>query len=174
MIAPLEVGEYLHRNLPGSTLRVLSATGHCPHMSHPEETIAVMREYLSARRRLTSSCRPRADEPDGRRDRRRRSIDPLLDAAPCGFVSFADDGTIRATNATLLEMLGFTRDELVGRHVETILNVGTRIFYQTHFFPLLRLHGRAEEIFLLLRPKDRRRCRNHLRTPCGGSAAANG
>jgi sigma-B regulation protein RsbQ len=47
MIAPLEVGEYLHRALPGSTLRVLQATGHCPHMSHPEETIAVMREYLS-------------------------------------------------------------------------------------------------------------------------------
>jgi sigma-B regulation protein RsbQ len=41
------VGEYLHRALPGSTLRVLQATGHCPHMSHPEETIAVMREYLS-------------------------------------------------------------------------------------------------------------------------------
>jgi sigma-B regulation protein RsbQ len=48
MIAPLEVGEYLHRELPGSTLRVMSATGHCPHMSHPEETIRAMREYLSA------------------------------------------------------------------------------------------------------------------------------
>jgi len=47
MIAPLDVGEYLHRNLPGSTLRVLRATGHCPHMSHPEETIEVMREYLA-------------------------------------------------------------------------------------------------------------------------------
>ncbi|MDQ4075255.1 MAG: alpha/beta hydrolase [Chloroflexota bacterium] len=46
-IAPLEVGEYLHRHLPHSTLRVLKATGHCPHMSHPEETIRVIREYLS-------------------------------------------------------------------------------------------------------------------------------
>ena len=49
MIAPFDVGEYLHRNLPDSTLRILEATGHCPHMSHPEETIAVMREYLRAR-----------------------------------------------------------------------------------------------------------------------------
>jgi len=49
LIAPFDVGEYLHRTLPDSTLRVLDATGHCPHMSHPEETIAVMREYLSAR-----------------------------------------------------------------------------------------------------------------------------
>ena len=45
-IAPLAVGDYLSRHLPASTLRVLKATGHCPHMSHPEETIAVIKEYL--------------------------------------------------------------------------------------------------------------------------------
>jgi sigma-B regulation protein RsbQ len=46
MVAPVEVGEYLHRELPGSTLRVMEATGHCPHMSHPEETIQLMKEFL--------------------------------------------------------------------------------------------------------------------------------
>jgi sigma-B regulation protein RsbQ len=46
MIAPPEVGEYMHRELSDSTLRVMKATGHCPHMSHPEETIALIREYL--------------------------------------------------------------------------------------------------------------------------------
>jgi sigma-B regulation protein RsbQ len=46
MIAPAAVGEYVSRELRGSTLRHLRATGHCPHMSHPEETVAVMREYL--------------------------------------------------------------------------------------------------------------------------------
>ncbi|HEX6041586.1 alpha/beta hydrolase [Longimicrobium sp.] len=46
MVAPVEVGEYLSRALPGSTLRVMRATGHCPHMSHPEETIELMRHYL--------------------------------------------------------------------------------------------------------------------------------
>lgn len=45
-VAPLEVGDYLHRNLSQSTLRVMEATGHCPHMSHPEETIETIREYL--------------------------------------------------------------------------------------------------------------------------------
>ena len=49
-IAPLEVGDYLHRNLPQSTLRVLEATGHCPHMSHPEETVRVIKEYLAGAR----------------------------------------------------------------------------------------------------------------------------
>jgi sigma-B regulation protein RsbQ len=49
MVAPLPVGEYLARNLEGSTLRVMAATGHCPHMSAPEETVAFMREFLGAR-----------------------------------------------------------------------------------------------------------------------------
>jgi sigma-B regulation protein RsbQ len=47
MIAPSEVGEYVHRQLPGSTLRMMKASGHCPHMSHPEETIEAIREYLA-------------------------------------------------------------------------------------------------------------------------------
>jgi len=48
MIAPETVGDYLHRAIPGSTLHKLQATGHCPHMSHPEETIAAIRQYLAA------------------------------------------------------------------------------------------------------------------------------
>jgi signal transduction histidine kinase len=69
-------------------------------------------------------------------------------------VSFADDGVVHFANLTLARTLGFTVDELVGRHVESILTVAGRIFYQTHLFPLLRLHGHADEIFLLLRHRD--------------------
>ncbi|MDP9190120.1 MAG: alpha/beta hydrolase [Acidobacteriota bacterium] len=47
-IAPLEVGTYLQRTMPNSTLRIMRATGHCPHLSHPEETIEVMKGYLAA------------------------------------------------------------------------------------------------------------------------------
>lgn len=47
MIAPDAVGEYVHHAIPGSTMRHMNATGHCPHMSAPEETIALMREYLA-------------------------------------------------------------------------------------------------------------------------------
>jgi sigma-B regulation protein RsbQ len=46
MIAPQAVGEYMQRNLANSTLMQMEATGHCPHMSHPEETIRLMQEYL--------------------------------------------------------------------------------------------------------------------------------
>ena len=45
-IAPAAVGEYVHQAIPGSTLQVMKATGHCPHISHPEETIQIMKDYL--------------------------------------------------------------------------------------------------------------------------------
>jgi len=47
-IAPLEVGDFVHRNLPGSRLIRLRATGHCPHLSGPDETIRIIKEYLGA------------------------------------------------------------------------------------------------------------------------------
>jgi sigma-B regulation protein RsbQ len=48
MVAPEVVGDYLHAQLPQSTLVRMKATGHCPHLSHPGETIALIGEYLSA------------------------------------------------------------------------------------------------------------------------------
>jgi sigma-B regulation protein RsbQ len=47
IIAPVEVGHYLSEALPNSTLRIMKATGHCPHMSEPEETVSLMKEYLA-------------------------------------------------------------------------------------------------------------------------------
>jgi sigma-B regulation protein RsbQ len=48
VIAPLSVGNYVHRRIPGSELVVLKATGHCPHLSEPAETIAAMRPFLAS------------------------------------------------------------------------------------------------------------------------------
>jgi sigma-B regulation protein RsbQ len=45
-IAPPAVGEYVHRSIPGSRLHRLAATGHCPNLSAPEETIAAIRAFL--------------------------------------------------------------------------------------------------------------------------------
>ena len=47
VIAPSPVGEYVHRNLRGSRLVTLRATGHCPNLSAPEETIAAIKDYLA-------------------------------------------------------------------------------------------------------------------------------
>ncbi|CCH89176.1 Sigma factor sigB regulation protein rsbQ, regulator of RsbP phosphatase [Modestobacter italicus] len=50
MLASTQVGDYVHRNLAGSTLVQLAATGHCPQVSAPAETSAAIRDYLSAAR----------------------------------------------------------------------------------------------------------------------------
>jgi signal transduction histidine kinase/CheY-like chemotaxis protein len=80
-------------------------------------------------------------------------MEELLNIAPCGFLSFTDDGKIVMVNATLLHLLDYKFGELQGHHVESILAIASRIFYQTHFFPLLKLHGKVEEIYLSLRSK---------------------
>jgi PAS domain S-box-containing protein len=80
-------------------------------------------------------------------------MDEILDTAPCGFLSFTDDGKIVLVNSTLSELLGYEAGELTGRTVETLLPVASRIFYQTHLFPLLRLHDRVEEVYFSLRSR---------------------
>jgi sigma-B regulation protein RsbQ len=47
-IAPEAVGEYVHQHLPDSRLIQLQATGHCPNLSAPEETIAAISSYLAS------------------------------------------------------------------------------------------------------------------------------
>jgi sigma-B regulation protein RsbQ len=46
VIAPLAVGEYLQRTLPDGKLLVLKATGHCPNLSAPAETIAAIESFV--------------------------------------------------------------------------------------------------------------------------------
>lgn len=48
VIAPMEVGQYVHEHLTGSDLVVLEATGHCPNLSAPDQLVAAMQRYLSA------------------------------------------------------------------------------------------------------------------------------
>jgi sigma-B regulation protein RsbQ len=47
LLAPPEVGSYVHQHLEHSTLVQLQATGHCPHVSAPEDTARAILQYLS-------------------------------------------------------------------------------------------------------------------------------
>jgi sigma-B regulation protein RsbQ len=47
VIAPLEVGQYVHKSIPGSSLVVLNATGHCPNLSAPDELTSEIRAFLT-------------------------------------------------------------------------------------------------------------------------------
>ena len=47
-IAPRGVGQWLNRHLPGSELVEMEVSGHCPHVSHPADTVAVIQRYLAS------------------------------------------------------------------------------------------------------------------------------
>jgi sigma-B regulation protein RsbU (phosphoserine phosphatase) len=79
-------------------------------------------------------------------------MDPIWNSAPCGVVFFNDDGTVIDANATLLRWLHIPSEERLSKFTD-ILTIAGQIFYQTHFFPLLKLHGKAEEIFFPLRAR---------------------
>ena len=61
---------------------------------------------------------------------------------------------IVAANATLHEMLGYAPGEIAGLHVERLLTVAGRIFYQTHVFPTLKLQASVNEVYLNLVDAD--------------------
>ncbi|MOA06905.1 Sigma factor SigB regulation protein RsbQ [compost metagenome] len=47
-IVPIAVGEYLHQHLKNSTFQLMEAKGHYPHISHPNETVHLINEYLQS------------------------------------------------------------------------------------------------------------------------------
>jgi sigma-B regulation protein RsbQ len=45
-IAPVSVGEYVARTMPHGSLVMLEATGHCPNLSAPEQTVAAIAPFV--------------------------------------------------------------------------------------------------------------------------------
>ena len=80
-------------------------------------------------------------------------IDEQLNYAPCGYLSLSDDGIIRTINQTLLIILGYDLDELKGNHVNIILTVPSRSFYQLYFIPMVKLQEKLEEMYLVFKSK---------------------
>lgn len=46
MLAPVAVGKYIQQHTPNNSLIHLKATGHCPHLSAPQETVSAIKFYL--------------------------------------------------------------------------------------------------------------------------------
>lgn len=83
------------------------------------------------------------------------SAEDLYEHAPCGYLSTLLDGRIVKINTTLLDWLGHRREDMVGRrHFSDLLTVGGRIYHETHFAPLLRMHGEVRGIALELKAAD--------------------
>ena len=86
------------------------------------------------------------------------SAEDLYDNAPCGYLSTLMDGRIAKVNTTLLDWLGFSREQLVGRkRFADLLTVGGKLYHETHFAPLLAMQGQVSGIALELKGADGRR-----------------
>lgn len=86
------------------------------------------------------------------------SAEELYEQAPCGYLSTLMDGTIAKINTTLLEWLGLSRREVVGRlRFPDLLTVGGKLYHETHFAPLLQMNGEASGIALDIKTADGRR-----------------
>ena len=82
----------------------------------------------------------------------------LYERAPCGYLSTTPDGTIIKANETFLAWTGHTRQDLVNRRrFPDLLTAGGRIYYETHYAPMLQMQGRAREIALDIVGADGRR-----------------
>jgi sigma-B regulation protein RsbU (phosphoserine phosphatase) len=74
----------------------------------------------------------------------------VLDKAPCGLMQTSDDGVFRRVNRVFASWLGYEGSELLGRRFQDLLTMGSRIFHQTHWSPLLRMQGSLSEVKLEL------------------------
>ncbi len=144
VIAPASVGEFVHAQMPGSVLVRLKAIGHCPNLSAPEETAAAIRTFLRAHVAMAGDPRPvGASRP--------AAGDELYEDAPCAHLSTLPDGTITRGNRTLMAWLGRPSEDVVGTRFQAHLTVGSRIYYETHYSPLLQMQGFVNEIALEMR-----------------------
>lgn len=83
------------------------------------------------------------------------SAEDLYENAPFGYISFLGDGTIFKINKTLLNLLGYEKEEVVHqKKIQTLFGIGGRIYFETHFFPLIQMQGFVKEIYFDLIKKD--------------------
>ncbi|WP_370195822.1 MULTISPECIES: ATP-binding protein [Aurantimonas] len=75
-------------------------------------------------------------------------LEDLFESAPCGYVSADAKGRITKVNQTLLAWLGHERAQLHGQRFQDFLNIAGKIYYETHFAPLLRMQGFFNEVAL--------------------------
>ena len=78
-------------------------------------------------------------------------MDEQLDLAPCGYLVITQSLHVVEMNRTLRELLALEDSPL---HLHDILTTPSRIYFQTYFAPSITLHGKVNEMYLMLKGKD--------------------
>jgi PAS domain S-box-containing protein len=84
-------------------------------------------------------------------------LEDLFENAPCGYLSLTSDSRIFRANTTFAKWSGYSHAELQSKRFTDLLAVASRIYYETHFAPLLRMQGFFNEVALDLVAKDGKR-----------------
>lgn len=80
------------------------------------------------------------------------STEVLYEDAPCGYIFTYPDGLLLKVNRTFLKWFNLTEEEVLGhKKFQELLSVGSRIYYDTNYAPLLRMQGYLNEITLDLK-----------------------
>jgi PAS domain S-box-containing protein len=83
------------------------------------------------------------------------SADTLYEHAACGLLIADANGRIQRVNATFCGWLGYSETELAGvKSVQDLLSAGGKVFYQTHWAPLLQMQGSVAEVKLTMIHRD--------------------
>ncbi|HEV7123593.1 MAG TPA: ATP-binding protein [Rhodanobacter sp.] len=81
----------------------------------------------------------------------------LYEQAPCGYLSIEPGGRIVRINRVLADWLGSEPGALAGQQFQDLLPIAGKIYFETHFVPLLRMQGHFDEVALELIGPDGRR-----------------
>ena len=73
---------------------------------------------------------------------------PTFDQLPCPALVTNRTGIVQSVNECLLELVGGVEDTWVAKPMELMLPIASRIFLQTHIWPMLMRENRVREIRL--------------------------
>ncbi|AUC79997.1 hypothetical protein CW736_11745 [Nonlabens sp. MB-3u-79] len=77
---------------------------------------------------------------------------------PCGYFSTDSNGIINKINTTLLGWLGYAKEDIIGKVTwQSLLSVGGKMYFETHYSPLLQMQGFVQEISFEMVKKDKTR-----------------
>lgn len=74
---------------------------------------------------------------------------------PCGVLVLTNDLHIESVNPYVSNLLRYEADELVGKRLDTLLTMPSRVYLQTHIYPLVNLNGQGNELYLTLQTRQR-------------------
>ena len=85
-------------------------------------------------------------------------LDIFYNHSPSGYFSTDEKGVINKVNDTLLIWLGYAKEDIIGKVTwQSLLSVGGKMYFETHYSPLLQMQGFVQEISFEMVKKDNTR-----------------